>query len=133
MKIDKFELIFNQMKFREPRDTERVVWTEHVKEKMKFYNLSESRLKKLLRNPERIEEGIAPRTVAIMQTTKSKRPTEIWLMYQVVPLKTKNQISNFKKRERKMKIISAWRYPGKSPVGQPPIPDEVINDLENYV
>jgi len=121
------------MKFREPRDTEKVVWTEHVKEKMKFYNLSESRLKKLLRNPERIEEGIAPRTVAIMQTTKSKRPTEIWLMYQVVPLKTKNQISNFKKRERKMKIISAWRYPGKSPVGQPPIPDEVINDLENYV
>jgi len=133
LKIDKFELIFNQMKFREPRDTERVVWTEHVKEKMKFYNLSESRLKKLLRNPERIEEGIAPRTVAIMQTTKSKRPTEIWLMYQVVPFKTKNQISNFKKRERKMKIISAWRYPGKSPVGQPPIPDEVINDLENYV
>ena len=98
---------------------ERIIWTWHCQEKMRFYALSENRLKRVLRSPSRLEEGVAPRTVAIMQTTgTSKRPTEIWLMYQ--------------KRGDKMKIISAWRYPAVSPKNQPPpIPEEVWRDLEN--
>jgi len=119
------------MKFKEPRDTDKLLWTEHVKEKMKFYDLSESRLRRLLRNPERVEKGVAPKTVAIMQTTKSKkRPTEVWLMYQVV--KVKGLEPKVKGQQKKIKIISAWRYPGKSPVGEPPIPAEIIKELKKY-
>ncbi|MBL7155990.1 MAG: hypothetical protein ISS87_00060 [Candidatus Pacebacteria bacterium] len=111
------------MYFKEPKNTDEIFWTEHAKEKMKFYYLSESRLKRILRSPEREERGIAPRTVAVMQSTKSKNPTEIWLMYQIASRKIKNKI-------KKIKIISAWRYPGKSPIGMPPIPEEVIKILE---
>ncbi len=96
------------MQFKPPKNTREIYWTKHAKEKMKFYNLSEKRLKKLLLYPERQELGIAPGTIAVMQTVGSKkRPTEIWLMYQNV--------------KGKKKIITAWRYPGKSPIGQPPI------------
>lgn len=46
---------------------------------------------------------------------------EIWVMYQ-----TKTQ-----KGEGKILIISAWRYPGVSPLGEPiPIPEDVFNDLK---
>lgn len=117
------------MKFKKPRDTDLIHWTEHVKEKMKFYNLSETRLKRLLRNPGREEKGVAPRTVAIMQTTKSRvRPTEIWLMYQRA--KRKAQSEKRKTKQEKIRIISAWRYPGKSPIGAPPIPEDVLRLLE---
>jgi len=118
------------MRFKEPKNTRTIFWTKHVKEKMRFYNLSETRLKKLLKNPERIERGIAPKTVAIMQTTKAKkRPTEIWLMYQKRKLKTQN--SKLKTENEVIVIISAWRYPGKSPIGQPPIPEETLKILKN--
>ena len=119
------------MLFREPKNTETIFWTKHAKEKMKFYNLSETRLRSILRNPHREEKGIAPRTVAIMQATKSKKPTEIWLMYQIAPLKIKNQKAKIKKTGRNIKIISAWRYPGISPVGAPPIPSEVLQILQD--
>jgi hypothetical protein len=67
---------------------------------MRQYNLSASRLKKLLKNPQHQEIGIVPKTIALMQSAETKRPTEIWLMYQ--PL---GQVK---------KIITAWRYPGIS-------------------
>jgi len=119
------------MKFKEPKDTEEIFWTKHVKEKMRFYNLSERRLKKLLRNPERIEKGIAPRTVAIMQTIKSKRrPTEIWLMYQIDEKKKQKNKRTKEQKSKKIKIISCWRYPGKSPAGEPPIPEEIIKNIK---
>ena len=121
------------MRFHEPKNTEMIFWTEHVKEKMKFYNLSENRLKSILRNPHREEKGIASRTVAIMQATKSKKPTEIWLMYQAAALQRKSQIPNpkFQIEKKRIKIISAWRYPGISPVGAPPIPSEVLKILQD--
>lgn len=120
------------MKFKEPKNIGLIYWTEHSKEKMKFYSLSESRLKRILRNPEREEKGIAPRTVAVMQKTKSKKPTEIWLMYQIAASQRKSEIQN-PKSKTKMKrivIISAWRYPGISPVGALPIPEDVLKILE---
>ena len=96
---------------------ERISWTKHVKEKMRQYQLSEKRLKRVLRNPERKEIGVAPGTIAIMQSTGTKKhPTEIWLMYQ-----------NVGKRKR---IITAWRYPGVSPVREPPpVPEDILEDL----
>jgi hypothetical protein len=94
---------------------EKIVWTKHCQEKMRYYGLSEQRVKRVLRNPERKEEGIAPGTVALMQSSGSrKHPTEIWLMYQRVG--------------ETIKIITAWRYPGKSPLGKP-IPDEIMEEL----
>ncbi len=102
-----------------PKNTNKLFWTKHVIEKMQYYNLSESRLRRLLNNPSRIEQGIAPNTIAVMQPTGSKKhPTEIWLMY-CIDQKTK-----------KKKIITAWRYPGISPNNKPPkVPEDIIKEL----
>jgi len=104
------------------KNDEKIYWTKHSQRKMRQYKLSESRLKRVLRWPERKEAGIAPRTIAVMQSAGTKKhPTEIWLMYQVE--KKRAKIS-------KIKIISAWRYPGKSPKREPPpIPDDIFQDL----
>ena len=103
---------------REPKNTERIFWTKHSKEKMRFYGLSENKLKRLLSSPERVEEGIAPKTVAIMQPAGTKKhPTEIWLMYQ--------------KAGKRIKIITAWRYPSVSPKGNEiPIPGDILDELK---
>ena len=99
----------------------RIYWTKHSRKKMRQYQLSESRVKRVLRNPERKETGIASGTIALMQTTGTKKHSkEIWLMYQIVKSKVKTQ---------KLKVISAWRYPGKSPIGKPPIPDDILEEL----
>lgn len=78
-------------------------WTSHIKNKMRQYGLSESRLKRILENPARTEQGVAEGVIALMQNANTKRPTEIWLMY--------------KEEDNKKVLISAWRYPGISPIG----------------
>ena len=99
-------------------------WTKHSQEKLRQYGLSASRIKRLIRHSERIEAGIAPETWASMQTAGSKKhPYEIWTMYIVE-----------KARKQSIKIISAWKYPGKTNPGDPvPIPpdifEEIIQDL----
>ena len=95
-----------------------IAWTKHAKRKMRYYRLSETRLKRVLNNPKRKELGVAPGTVALMQSTGSKKhPTEIWLMYQNL-------------KGNKIRIITAWRYPGKSPIRGPiPIPEEILQEL----
>ena len=112
------------MRFKLPKDDERISWTKHVKEKMKFYGLSEGRLRRLLSNPKRKQEGIVPETIAIMQPAGSqKHPTEIWLMYQIISQRSKT-------KGQKIRIISAWRYPGVSPISQPPpIPEDIAQEL----
>jgi hypothetical protein len=108
-----------KMLFKLPKDTKEIHWTNHIKEKMKEYQLSERRLLRIFKNPERKEEGIAPETVAVMQTGGRKRPYEIWLMYQ--------------ERNSKIIMISAWKYPRKSPIRKPPIPEEVLENLEEIL
>lgn len=104
------------MRFKNPKDTQRILWTKHAKEKMRFYQLSERKLRKLIRNPDRKEEGIVPGTVALMQKAGSKKnPYEIWLMYQKV--------------DKKIKIITAWCYPGISPKGIPLPEDEDLKEI----
>lgn len=69
--------------------------------KMMFYGLSESRIKRIFRSPKRIEDGVVENTLAIMQPAGTiKNPYEIWVMVQ--------------KAQETVKIISAWRYPGKT-------------------
>jgi hypothetical protein len=117
------------MLFKLPKDTKEIHWTKHIKEKMREYQLSERKLLKIFRNPERKEEGIAPDTVAVMQSGGRKRPYEIWLMYQIKISKLKSQNSKFKR----IIMISAWKYPGKSPVRKPPVPEEVLENLEEIL
>jgi hypothetical protein len=106
---------------------EKLYWTKHSRAKMRQYNLSESRLKRVLRKPDRKELGIAPRTIAVMQITGTKKhPTEIWLMYQKEKSKVKSQ------KSKVIKIISSWRYPGISPKGEPPpIPEDILWEIKN--
>ena len=104
---------------------QKIFWTMHSKIKMRQYRFSEKRVLRILRKPNRIEEGIAPKTIAAMQITGTKkRPTEAWMMYQIIKSKVKSQKS-------KVRIISVWRYPGRTPKGQKPIiPEDTLNFLQ---
>lgn len=99
----------------------KIIWTKHSERKLKQYQLSKSRILRIIKKPYRIEEGIAPKTIAFMVPAKIKNINnkktwnqEIWTMIQ----KNKDEI----------KIISAWRYPGISPQ-ENPIPQEIIFEL----
>ena len=124
------------LNFKLPKDDNKYEWTNHVKEKMVYYGISSSLVKRIVRFPKRKEEGIALRTIAVMQPRGSARtPQEIWVMYKELAGKesSKSQIpiSNFQTKKR---IISAWRYPGISPVGKKiPIPDEILQELESII
>lgn len=110
------------------KNSEKIYWTKHSKAKMRQYQLSEKRVLRVLRKPDRVEEGIAPGTTAVMQVAGTKKhPTEVWLMYQIRKEKPKA------KSAKQLRIISAWRYPGRSPRGKPPIPQDVLEDLENIL
>ncbi len=107
------------------KDKEKIHWTKHSKEKRRFYQLSEKRLLRVLHYPDRKEKGIAPETIAVMQRAGSKKhPYEIWLMRQTVKIKNRSKI----------KIISAWKYPGISPIGEPiPIPEDILKELSQII
>lgn len=87
---------------------------------MQYYRLAESVIKKIIRFPKRIETGVAENTIACMTPAKSKRKEELWVMYQL-------------KGQRKH-IITAWRYPGVSPIRDVlPIPDDILEELKRMV
>ena len=114
------------MRFKAPKNNERFSWTNHVVEKMLFYGLSEQRIKRVINRPDRVEEGIAPNTSACMQVAGSqKHRQEIWVMHQAVN-------SKLKAKSSKLKIISAWRYPGKSPAKNP-IPAEILAEIKDLI
>lgn len=77
-------------------------WTLHAQAKMRQYRLSPARVRRVLHAPRRVEEGIAPTTVAMMQPasmkTKDTWTQEIWVMFQ--------------ETRGARRVISAWRYPG---------------------
>ncbi len=106
----------NKMKI-EANVIEKYRWTKHSIYKMRHYGLSEQRIKRIIRHPARIEEAIVPNMVAVMCPNKKQ---EIWAMY--APIKRANQI----------KIITAWRYPGKSPVRNP-IPREILDEIRSII
>ncbi|TRZ53996.1 MAG: hypothetical protein D4S01_00255 [Dehalococcoidia bacterium] len=109
------------MQFKKPKNDEKIVWTIHIIEKMMYYGLSENKVRNVMWRPERVEEGIAPDTIAIMQSYgSSKKPKEIWVMFQ--------EFKQMGKKKRRM--ISAWRYPAVSPKGKEIyIPDDVMEML----
>ncbi len=118
---------------------QKYVWTIHARLKMKYYGLSESRIKRIIRFPARTEEGIVPNTVAVMQPAETKRYTEIWTMYKLskqsgYQFKNKNLVPKGagSSNRKRIKIITAWRYPGKSSA-RDPIPPEVLKEVESLL
>lgn len=77
-------------------------WTFHARAKMNHYRLTPGRVRRVLHSPKRVEEGVAPKTVAMMQPASMKTAAtwsqEIWVMVQDAA--------------GVRKVISAWRYPG---------------------
>ncbi|OGG95699.1 hypothetical protein A2V95_00640 [Candidatus Kuenenbacteria bacterium RBG_16_41_7] len=106
-------------------------WTKHAKEKMRYYQLSAARLMRVLRYPKRMEEGVAEKTLAVMQSAGTKKhPYEVWLMYQK-KLKTQNsKVKNKEDDGQQIVIISAWKYPGVTKSGDKvPIPADILLEL----
>ena len=106
-----------------PETERKIIWTTHSKIKLRQYRFSEKRVLRIFRKPNRVEEGIAPETIAAMEITGTKKhPTEAWVMYVVL------------KRPKAIKIISAWRYPGRTPLGERPIiPEDTLKELEKLM
>jgi len=102
----------------------RYQWTKHIRNKMNFYGLSASRVIRVLRAPERIEKGLVEQTIVFMQPVSFKKhsqsakewSSEIWVMA--------------KEAGDHLRLISAWRFPGRTKVGEP-LPPEIINELQD--
>lgn len=103
-------------------------WTIHARLKMQYYGLSEGRIKRIIRFPARTEEGIVPHTVAVMQPAGGKRYTEIWAMYKLAKSYAKPKNG----KAKNIKIITTWRYPGKSPA-RDPIPPDVLREIKQLL
>ena len=128
------------MQFKMPQNDEKYHWTNHVMQKMVYYGLSADRVKRVIRAPQRAEEGIAENTIAVMQKAGSiKNPQEIWVMY--AEKRDKRQGTRDTKRNQlgglsfvagpKKIVITAWRYPGVSPIrDRVPLPEGLMAELE---
>lgn len=102
---------------------DKYIWTQHSRIKMQHYHLTESRVKRVIRHPARIEEGVIENAVAAMQPAESKKYSEIWVMY---VLTRKGGLDELNK---KIKVITAWRYPGHAPE-RDPIPPEILREIK---
>lgn len=117
---------------REKKRSGNFVLTRHAEFKMRQYALSEQKVRGVIRNPRRIEEGIAKDTVAVMQPVSPKRDAkgvetwkqEVWVMFQ-----KKVGENDFRGAVQRVRIISAWRYPGVSPKRNP-VPEDILRELE---
>lgn len=100
---------------------------------MQFYGLTASRVLRVIRAPQRMETGVVEGTLAGMQTAGTKeRPWEIWAMWREDgKVKSLGKLGTSSLSLGRKVIITAWRYPGTSPVrGAVPIPEGVLAELE---
>ncbi|OHA13664.1 MAG: hypothetical protein A3J10_01390 [Candidatus Sungbacteria bacterium RIFCSPLOWO2_02_FULL_54_10] len=102
---------------------ERYAWTSHAHMKMRHYRLTESRVKRIIRHPVRTEEGVLPNGIACMHVAEGRHYSEIWAMY---------VLEGGKDKEKRIKIITAWRYPGKSP-SRDPIPADILREIRSLL
>jgi hypothetical protein len=130
---------------KQPKNDSKYIWTTHAWEKMQQYGISEQRVKRIVRFPKRIEEGILDGAVAAMspcgRSAVGRQPShtsEMWVMYVIENSKLKAQKSKVGELDniqsflgntgRRFKIITVWRYPGVSPV-RDAIPDDVLSEI----
>ena len=136
------------MNWKPPKNSDKYYWTEHVKMKMRYYGLTAQRITRVIRRPLRIEEGIAGNTIAVVQPQSTKRgkdgqktwSNEIWVMYQIKDRKPQPQnnkaidakmaqfLASKTQNIKQIRIISAWRYPGKTVPGDS-LPDEIKDEI----
>lgn len=139
---------------KQPKNDSKYIWTTHAWEKMLQYGISEQRVKRIIRFPKRVEEGVLDGAIAGMQPSGKQ---EMWVMYVIVTndlqqttYNKKNSdednLEKNKKGEKKLdnmsqflmntgkrfKIITVWRYPGVSPV-RDAIPDEVLAEIRGLI
>lgn len=137
--------------WKEPQNSEKYHWTGHAKMKMRRYGLSAQRVTRVIRRPLRTEEAIAGEgTIAVMQPQSTKRgedgekiwSSEIWVMYKIVTKKeakkksddniSSDAMADFLERiaqnQKQIRIISAWRYPGKTEPGES-LPEEIVEEI----
>ena len=127
------------MKLNLPKNDARYHWTNHVVRKMLYYGLSADRVKRVMRGPKRSEKGIAPDTIAVMQEAGTKqKPTEVWVMYAHKERRKskvedgKKQLATLNSQPSKKIVITAWRYPGKSPIrDETPTPADILEELKS--
>lgn len=122
----------------------KIIWTRHGLRKMRFYKLSEQRVRRILNSPHRVEEGVAPNTIAMMQAAGSKKhPYEIWTMMQKSRIKADRDANKRRYGIREnprdnlrqsaiVKVISAWKYPGRTKAGES-LPFEIIREINEAV
>ncbi len=172
------------------------LWTVHSQMKMRHYRLTESRVKRVIRHPARVEEGILENAVACMQPAEGKKYSEIWAMYvlargdalsrhdssvslpaakpgEILNARTARRLAKFpaephsfgpardslrkseisaeggpsksrfslsRKRiaaregvgSKRIKVITAWRYPGKSPE-RDPVPQHILQEVRKIL
>lgn len=114
---------------------DKYLWTGHARMKMRHYRLTESRIKRIIRFPTRIEEGVLEKGIACMQPDgifkkieqkgnrwSKKSQSEIWVMYVIVKYEGVSRL----------KVITAWRYPGQSPE-RDPIPVSVLAEVKKII
>ncbi|PID55438.1 hypothetical protein CSB45_16030 [candidate division KSB3 bacterium] len=139
------------MQWKTPQNSKKYFWTEHAKQKMQQHGLSGQRVVRVIRKPLRTEESIAGNNVvAVMQPQSTKRDAdgtktwsaEIWVMYKIVDNpqeKAKQKASDapdamaqflhdMRLQQKQIRIISAWRYPGKTTPGEP-LPEEIADEI----
>ena len=102
------------------KSDDKYLWTKHSQYKMKRYGLSPQRIKRIIRHPARTEEAIVPEMIASMQPAGGKHYSEIWTIYK------------FSQKSKNINIITAWRYPGKSPARNP-IPQEILEEIKSII
>lgn len=121
------------MQFKLPKDDKKYHWTQHVIRKMMHYGLSADRVKRVIRAPKRMEKGIAEGTLAAMSPygrspAGRQHKSEIWVMW--AEPRSRSDRGSSTKSGRKT-VITAWRYPGVSPVREEiPIPTDILAELK---
>jgi len=100
------------------KGSDKYYWTKHSLYKMRHYGLSGQRIKRVIRHPARVEEAVVPNMIAAMQPAGNKTYSEIWTIYQLA--------------NGQIKVITAWRYPGKSPARNP-IPQEILDEIKSII
>ena len=117
-------------------------WTRHAQFKMRQYGLSEHRVKRVIRYPYRVEEGVLEGAIAVMQPASLKRDkdgnrtwgSEIWVMYLLVKERenSKSEFRNSKLKGKRIRVVTAWRYPGISPK-RDPIPEDILFEAQSLL
>jgi hypothetical protein len=94
-----------------------LLWTRHSRFKLREHALSETRVRRVINSPDRVERGIAEGTIAMMRREKAtKKEFEVWVMVA--------------DRDSARRVVSAWRYPGTTKPGEP-LPKEILMEMES--